>query len=369
MKFTFVSPYAGPAGGIRVIAEYAERLQRRGHDVVVVSQPRRVQWLREAGKYILYREGVLAEGLNRFSYYDGRSFEHRVINEVRPVVPDDVPDADVVVATWWETAEWVSQFPARKGSQAYLIQHDEVWFDQPESRVHATWQLPMQLIVVSRWLEGRIREYAPDADVTVIPNSVDFKLFRWGSRSKQSVPTIGTLYAPAHSKGFDLAREAIERVRERVPELRVVCFGVRGESKRCPLPAGTKLHTRPDQSSIPAIYASCDAWICASRAEGFGLPPLEAMACGTPAVSSRVGGMPDLIHPGSNGYLCDVGDTNEMARCLIEALSMDGADWAALSRAAVASARSHTWDDAAEMFEAALLRALYGAGRSGAVVM
>ena len=57
------------------------------------------------------------------------------------------------------------------------------------------------------------------------------------------------------------------------------------------------------QSTLPTYYSAADVFVLQSHSESFGLAPLEAMACGTPVVVSRVGGMKTFVNSGENGYL------------------------------------------------------------------
>ncbi len=120
----------------------------------------------------------------------------------------------------------------------------------------------------------------------------------------------------------------------------------------------TKYIERPTQNAIKEIYARCDVWLCGSWSEGFHLPPWEAMDCRCPVVSTRVDGSMDIIHDGVNGYLVPVGDFTALANQLVHVLSLPEAEWQAMSEAAYATATQYTWDDAVELFEAALHSAL-----------
>jgi len=76
-----------------------------------------------------------------------------------------------------------------------------------------------------------------------------------------------------------------------------------------------------------------------SEMESFGLAALEAMACGVPPVATRVGGVPELITDGVDGYLEAVGDVDAQARRVI-ALLTDGDLWAEIASAARNTART-----------------------------
>ena len=87
------------------------------------------------------------------------------------------------------------------------------------------------------------------------------------------------------------------------------------------------------RKEIRNIYAKCDAWLTCSTAEGFNLPALEAMSCGTPVVSTRAGWCADGIVDQINGRLAD-GDVNSIADCLEWVLNKPERDWVVLSEAA-----------------------------------
>src|SRR5689334_4044733 len=58
-----------------------------------------------------------------------------------------------------------------------------------------------------------------------------------------------------------------------------------------------------------------------SEMESFGLAALEAMACAVPPVATRVGGVPELIRDGDDGFLCQVGDIDEQSARTLDLLS------------------------------------------------
>ncbi|WP_250122769.1 glycosyltransferase family 4 protein [Chroococcidiopsis sp. CCMEE 29] len=359
MKITFVMGSGfSLAGGDRVIAIYAERLKKRGHEVFVVSRPKQKPSLRQQVQSLLKGRGWIFAAKKERSHFDGVDVQHQVIDRYRPVTDADVPDADVVVATWWETAEWVANLSEAKGAKAYFIQHHEVFDYLPKERVAATWTLPMHKITISQWLVDLARTRYCDDNVSLVPNSADTKLFYAPPRGKQSIPTVGMLYSTAYWKGCDVSLKAFSLAAQKLPELRLVAFGTCVPSAELPLPAGTEYIRLPAQEVIKDIYASCDVWLCGSWSEGFHLPPLEAMACRCPVVSTLVGGSLDIIKDGLNGYLVPVGDSIALANQLVHVLSLPEAEWRLMSDAAYATATQFTWEDATELFEAALYTAI-----------
>jgi glycosyltransferase involved in cell wall biosynthesis len=355
MRVNFVLPEDNLAGGTRVIAMYAEHLRRQGHQVVVISLPRRLPPLGRRFKSLLTGRGwpKVAPGP---SYFDPLEVEHRVIETYRPITDRDLPDADAVVATWWETAEWVANLSPRKGAKAYLIQQVESNFaNQPTNRIEATWRLPMQKIVVSQWLADVARDRFGDSTSIIVPNGIDLDLFHAPHRHKQPRPTVGFLYSPYNPhKGTATALSVIDAASRRIPGLHVRAFGFEDVVPSVPLPPGSEYYRRPQQHTLRDIYAGCDIWLCTSTSEGYHLPPHEAMACRCPVVSTRVGGPMDLIEDGVTGYLVDVDNTSGLTNRLIEILELPEAAWQRMSEAAYERVKNFTWDQATILFERAL---------------
>ncbi len=351
MRITFVLPFAGLVGGVRVVAIYAERLRRRGHAVVVVSTPTRPRPFRRKVRSLLTGRGWPASEANGMSYFDGLPIEHRVVKA--PVTDDDVPDADVVVATWWETAAWVHALGPSKGAKAYFVQDYGAHEGQPIERVAETWRLPLYKITISRWLVELIERHTGEADVLCVPNSVDQDVFYAAPRGRQPQPTVGLMYSTRPQKGLDVMLEAIGLARKALPALRVVAYGPTQPARELPLPEGSAFHCRVPDDRLREIYSRCDAWLFGSRCEGFGLPILEAMACRTPVIATPAGAAPELVGAGG-GVLVRPDDPRDMARAIERVCTMPEEEWRRMSDQAYRTATGYTWDDATERFEAAL---------------
>lgn len=87
-------------------------------------------------------------------------------------------------------------------------------------------------------------------------------------------------------------------------------------------------------------------WLFTSLEEGFGLPILEAMACGTPVVASRAGAAPDLIRDGETGYLCDW-DVAHFTAAIRRYMALGPDAQLAMRHAARDVAGAQTWQAAA----------------------
>jgi glycosyltransferase involved in cell wall biosynthesis len=73
-----------------------------------------------------------------------------------------------------------------------------------------------------------------------------------------------------------------------------------------------------DEEDKPAVYRGASCFVFLSRHEGFGLPPLEAMACGVPVISSSVSSLPEVI--GDAGFGLDPDDTRQIGGSIIASI-------------------------------------------------
>ena len=359
MRITFVMPFLALEGGSRVVAVYAEALSRRGHEVTVLSCANRPWPLGRLARHYAKRLLRGRLGPERVpTHFDDLPHLHVRVRGRGPIRPRHAPDADVIVATWWETAEWVAAMPAAKGRKVHLIQHDEREFYQDpamKARVAATWRLPgFHRVVIAGWLGelGR-REFGVESDL--VNNAVDMTVFDAPPRQRNAVPTVGLMYHSRPFKGTDVSLRAYDLARAQLPDLRLKAFGPHDPVPGLPLPAGVALEVQPPQSAIAAFYRACDAYLFGSRSEGFGLPILEAMACRTPVIGTPTGAAPELIAEGG-GRLVPMEDPAAMARAIVELATMPAPQWRAMSDAAYDTARRRSWAAAAEAFEGVLLR-------------
>ncbi len=355
MRITFILPYAGLSGGIRVISVYANRLHQRGHTITVVSVPISQPSLRKKLRFA-FQTGRWPSEVTEppYSHFDGTAVRPLVLETNRAITDADVPDADVVVATFWRTGPWVAAMSPKKGAKAIFLQGYETLPGEWDSEIDHVWRLPLHKIVVSGWLKEIAWTRFFDDDVYCVRNSVDSDFFNTPRRGKQMTPTVGFLYNSIPLKGLDVILAVLDAAKKQIPSLKAIAFGAEDVSKEAPLPNWIEFYYRPKQEEIRDIYSSCDVWLCGSRQEGFHLPPLEAMACGCPVVSTRVGGPQDIVKAGVNGFLADVADVDNLTRYLLQILTANEESWQRMSDAAVATALEYTWDDATDLFEKAL---------------
>jgi len=139
---------------------------------------------------------------------------------------------------------------------------------------------------------------------------------RWHLESTHAV--IGIVSKLWDGKGHAVLIQAFARLFERHPESRLVIVGEgyllnRLKRQARELGIGDAVLFTGFQRNVPNILASFDVAVLPSFFEGMGRALLEAMAMAKPVVASRVGGIPDIVYDGINGFLVTPGNVEELA--------------------------------------------------------
>lgn len=355
MKITFLHPPVNLSGGVRVAATHAEGLAARGHDVRHVSvTPARAPWKQQV-RSLLRGRGFIPQVARRTSHLDETNVPH-VILPTPTITADQLPDADVVVATWWETAEWMAALPASKGVKVHLIQDYEMFDHLPQARVDAVYRMAVHRVVVSSYIRQMLEQHHDAADIDLVPNAVDLDQFTAPPRAKTDGLCVGVVYTERPRKNLGLAIEVLEAAKARLPHLRAVVFGTQDIADFLPLPDWVEYHKDPPQRDIPRLYARADLWLFTSDSEGFGLPLLEAMACRTPVLATAAGAAPDIID-GTNGQLLPA-EVPAFVAALERFDALADIEWQVYSDAAYRTALRYTWNMATDLMEQSLTQAM-----------
>ena len=190
---------------------------------------------------------------------------------------------------------------------------------------------------ISAYLAERThRAFGIDKSIEVIRNFVNCDLYR---RDPEAVARHRPEFAAAderllvHLSNFRPVKrvtdavEVFARVAAHIPS-RLMLIGDgpdRSAAEYLALRHGVadRIHFLGKQENVNELLGLADLMLMPSEMESFGLAALEAMACRVPAVSTRVGGIPELIQSGVNGLLYDVGDVEGMAAGTRELLTDD----------------------------------------------
>jgi glycosyltransferase involved in cell wall biosynthesis len=101
-----------------------------------------------------------------------------------------------------------------------------------------------------------------------------------------------------------------------------------------------------DDGELRALYSSCKLFVYPSLYEGFGLPPLEAMACGAPVIASRIATFEETLD--GNAQLVAPNDEHALAQAIVHLLE-DEAERQTLAARGLARAAQFSWKKTAEL--------------------
>lgn len=199
----------------------------------------------------------------------------------------------------------------------------------------------------------------PPERIEVIPLGVDERFAPQsrgdieGCRAQYALPEHFVLYVGTIEprKGVDILIDAFAKVARRLPH-HLVITGKRGwywepVSRRAAASAvGDRIHFLDylADEDLPALYAAASVFVFPSRYEGFGLPVLEAMACGAPVVCSSASSLPEVA--GQAALLVSPGQPEALAEA-IEAVLDDSALREGLREKGLRRARNFTWEKTA----------------------
>lgn len=306
-----------PVGGFKVLFEYANKMSEDSLDVKIYY-PKRL-------KPEKIRKGLLFKYLFKISKYlkftnhyaiSWFNLNKKIKEEFIYILEEKyIRDADVTIATSWETAEWVGNYSQSKGKKIYLIQDFETWSGSKE-RIIKTWKLPLQKIVIAKWLKKMVNEEGEEC--IIIRNGLDFQSFGMDKNIKDRNPSkISMLYHKLEWKGSNVGIEALKIVKKTIPNLEVDLFST---SKRNEfIPDWMNFYEKP--KNLRKLYNESSIFISPSLSEGWGLPRAEAMQCGCATIITNVNGHNDYGINGQDYLMVNPNEPDDLAESIIKLIS------------------------------------------------
>lgn len=209
-----------------------------------------------------------------------------------------------------------------------------------------TWKLNIQglkladrIITISEYSKNEIIKHVgyPEEKITVIPTAVDHSNY-YVKRDREIIEKLGIpknykiiLYVGSEQprKNIPFILEAISHLKTKLPDIKFVKVGnpqspgAREELIKQINTLGLQNEVKfvgfVSESDITKYYNAADLFVFPSLYEGFGLPPLEAMACGTPVITSNFTSLPEVV--GDSAIIVDPYDVKAFAEAMYNLLT------------------------------------------------
>ena len=328
-----ITGYPVPGGSGVVASELGRLLARRGHQIhfIAYAPPFRLNRYDEklffheveVSNYPLFKYPPYTEALAVKMVEVSRQFDLDILH-VHYAIPH---------ATAGFLARAILGNPKRPrlvttlhGTDITLVGSDRSFYDITCFSILAA----DRVTAISHYLKAAtIRTFPACTDIEVIPNFIDLAAFSPVrtdcERSHFAAPGEILL---AHLSNFRPVKRPVDTVRvlaevqkERPARLMLIGDGpematVIAEAEA--LRVRDRIHFLGNQDDVQPLLACADVFLLPSEQESFGLAALEALSCGTPAVTSNVGGLGELMQNGENGFMVPKGETAAMARRVLE---------------------------------------------------
>jgi glycosyltransferase involved in cell wall biosynthesis len=302
------------------IATYyiAEHLAQHGHEVHVITS------LDEGLPEVSYEKGFHIHRLPRIEirFIGGLMFWADIVRELRKIKPDIVHAQSLISGMPALLSNKLLKIPYviyGRGSDVYLPD----WFTKLTAK--GILRNASAVIALTEHMKGAMQALC-NRDVIVVPNGINLNenAEREGGDPGKKILFVGRLHPV---KGTQYLLGAMKIIHQKLPEAKLVLVGDGEERehletltdnlgiRECVEFAGRVPHER-----VEGYMNQAEVFVLSSLSEGFPVTILEAMACGLPVVATRVGGVPDIIEDGTNGYLVDAMNQEQMAEALLKLL-------------------------------------------------
>jgi len=268
MKITYLLESTELWGGVKVVFEQAEALKESGFDVAILSKDSKTSW---------YPLKIPITKVNGFNDYT-------------------IPKSNIIIGTYWSTIK--EAHPTKKGILVHLCQGYEGGnkeFQHLKEQIDNIYKLNIPKITISPHLNKLIKDYF-NLDAYYVGQMINREIFYPSTNEKNinkndkfKILVVGPFEADVKNISTTLKGIKIAKNYFKIPikTIRVSQFPLTKEEKSILIPDYYYHHI--PYISMGEIYRNSDLLISMSKeAEGFGLPPIEAMACGIPTILSRI---------------------------------------------------------------------------------
>lgn len=354
MKINFLTVGCNLTGGHRVAMELINGLAKRGHAITLVTLGKKEQlksWIDLKAEVIEIVRSPL-ERVGGLIYRKVFGFQPFPEEETR-LIMRALPPADINIASMSYLGFAVHRNPTGVPLQLHMHYEPLVREDGYKRKVmEESYRLPIGKIANSSWLKHTIKEKTGDDVLGLVFPAIDHSVFfvrkKKTSIDKKKPIKIVSLAKYKWWKGFPDALKAIDMVRKKGYEIDFQAFG--GAFDPATLPEEVKhipfrFVGSKQNEALAEFYTDADILISASYFESFPLPPIEAMACGTPVVTTEYG-TEDYARNKDTAMVIKPKEPKQMADAIIELIENNEL-YLRLSANGSQEAKKFTWDNAA----------------------
>lgn len=342
MKINYTMFGTGLTGGVRVLLEIANGLVERRHDVTITT--------------LGFKEDTSWFPLKAKVNYLGTFSSHE--ESIRKLA-EATPYCDINVATFCLTA--FSVYRSGKGIPFYHMQHYEPLFFENyylQKMAEESYCLPLNKIANSRWLKDQLKDKHNLDVIALINPAIDHNVFfprkvhRESGRKK-----VVSLGRSERWKGFADAVAAMKVVMKEKNDTEFVVFGTNELLLELEDPNVPYTFVKsPVNDTLAALYLGADVVVSASWYESFPLPPLEAMACGVPVVTTKYG-TEDYALNEVNALVVPPKDPSSLASAILRVLDNENLK-TKLSNNGIETAKKFTWEETVNKVEKLFKKAI-----------
>lgn len=345
VRINFILPFKPrrPAGGFRIMYEYANRLARKGYQIQLIF-PVKTGYMKYRLPYFIRLILSKIEGFRTNKWF---AFDSSVKMCYVPEVKDKyIPDADIVMATWWSTVLEMGELSESKGKKINLIQGFENW-EGHENLLYASYDMRDTLdIVVASYLRNIVSKHTHNR-IELIENGIDHTIHTLNKPIENRKPyRVAMMYSIQEIKGSKYGLEALRLVKKEIPQLKVDMFGISPEPEG--LPSWVRYYREPDD--LIDLYNRNAIFISNSFTEGFGLVSVESMFCGCALVCTDIEGHKEYAFEGQTALLVEIKNAEQMAERIIYLIKNN--DYRiALAKRGHEYVQHFSWENAIEKME------------------
>ncbi|MCR5260807.1 MAG: glycosyltransferase family 4 protein [Candidatus Gastranaerophilales bacterium] len=341
MRITFFTPTLKLSGGNIVMFKYAEALAQNGHDVTVIAPHNEVLDKTENGINI-----------KTFKKVPNKYFEHIFFQLIYiKKFYDLTPPSDIIIPIFFPLTIHAIYCKKHKKARKVIALFQDFkkmyWFGK-----YIYFLLRLKFITdkidtfisVSTPSAEEIKKYS-GREAVVIPNGIEHEYFYPRNEEKENYLLF--VGSSSKMKGLKYFLETFDIVKKDFPDIKAKIIS---PDKITDNPDIEFVATEKDKNKLAKLYSNAIIYVSQSLGDSFGLPPLEAMACGTAVVMTDTVGSAEYAVNNVNAKIVPVQNPEKSAEAIAELLKNEDLR-KSLENEGIKTAQKYKWETAIDKFK------------------